>query len=510
MSISLSGHDLSIKEVVRIARHHERVSVDPKAKEQLIISRNFVDALVKEGRPVYGVNTGFGNFKNKAINPDQTEELQANLIRSHATGVGPLLSEELVRASIVVRINSLLQGHSGIRPVVIDRLLEVLNKDLYPAVPSQGSVGSSGDLAPLCHIILILMGEGELIVNHRRTAAAPVLRDCGFEPIVLQAKEGLALNNGTSVQTGIGCIALHDAKQLAKEFDIALAMSLESMMGSTKAYDARVHALRPHPGQIDCAKNIRQLCANSQIIESHENCDRVQDAYSLRCAPQVHGASRSAMTHIEEVLQREINSVTDNPLLFPEDGEAISAGHFHGEPIAQVMDYLKIAVCELANISERRTAKLVDPAYSEGLPAFLIPPEQAGLSSGLMIPQYVSAALVSENKVLAHPASVDSIPTSANQEDHVSMGTIAARQALEIVGNARQVLAIELLCAAQALDFRAPLTAGTGTAKAKHTIRSVVTFMEKDRFIHKDIEKIHWLLDGKLLKSVEQAVGELS
>jgi len=387
-------------------------------------------------------------------------------------------------------------------------LVVFLNKDIYPFVPSQGSVRSSGDLAPLSHIILVMMGEGEVIDRDgKRTASRPVLQSLGLAPLELQAKEGLALNNGTAVQAGIGCLALYDAVQLAKVFDVSLAMSLEVLMGTLAAYQERVHMLRPHPGQIVCARNVRTLCQNSGMVDKDEH--RVQDAYSLRCAPQVHGASRSAIEHISEVMHREINSVTDNPLLFPDDGDAVGAGHFHGEPVAQVMDYLKIAVAEFANISERRTARMVDPALSEGLPAFMIAAQEGGLSSGYMIPQYVAAALVSENKVLAHPASVDSIPTSAGQEDHVSMGTIAARQAFEIVQNAKQVAAIELMCAVQGADLRAPLTLGTGSAAVYRTIRAEVPVMKKDRILYTDIEKISALIPDKILEAAQQAVGSL-
>ena len=508
MAVTLTGSGLTIEEVVRIARSGEEVRIDQQAHERLEASRAFVDELVREERVVYGVTTGFGPFKDVFIGNGQTRELQENLIRSHATGVGEPLSEEQVRAMIVVRVNSLLQGYSGVRPLVVERLVDLLNKNVYPFVPCKGSVGSSGDLAPLSHLVLVLMGEGEVIVDGRRTPSRPALRSLDIEPISLMAKEGLALNNGTACQAAIGVLTLYDACQLAKVFDVSLAMSLEVLMGTLAAYEERVHALRPHPGQIDSATNVRALCADSAMMESHKDCGRVQDAYSLRCAPQVHGASRTALRHVREVLEREINSVTDNPLLFAKDGQAVSAGHFHGEPVAQVMDYLKIAVCELANISERRIARLVDVHLSEGLPPFLIPKEQGGLSSGYMIPQYVAAALVSENKVLAHPASVDSIPTSANQEDHVSMGTIAARQANEIVQNGYQVAAIELMCAAQGADLRAPLTLGRGTTAAHAFIRSVIPTLSCDRVLYTDLEQVRSLLPVRLLEVVQRALGK--
>lgn len=510
MPVILSGETLTIEEVVRIARGHERVQIAESARANLQKSRTFVDELVATGKVVYGITTGFGQFKSVVISADQAATLQANLIRSHATGVGEPLSEDAVRASIVVRVNSLLRGHSGVRQAVVDRLVDLLNFDVYPFVPSKGSVGSSGDLAPLSHIMLVLMGEGEVIENGKRRRTDEVMREKGLQAVTLMSKEGLALNNGTSVQTGVGALAVYDAMRLAKTFDIAYAMSLEVLMGTLSASDPRVHALRPHPGQITVASNTRRLCVDSRIMESHKNCNRVQDAYSLRCAPQVHGASRDTIWYVASVIERELNSVTDNPILFPDDGVAISAGHFHGEPIAQAMDFLKIGVCELANISERRVARLTDSSLSDGLPAFLIPKEQGGLSSGMMIPQYVAAALVSENKVLAHPASVDSIPTSANQEDHVSMGTIAARQAAEIVANARQVAVIELMCAAQGMDFRAPLAPGRGTEAAYRCVRTAVSFMEKDRVLYTDIEAIAKLVPDELIRTVESAVGTLA
>lgn len=509
MNISLTGETLTLEEIVRVARGRERIVIAPAARENLEKSRAFVDRLVGEGRVVYGVTTGFGQFKHVTIDPSQTAELQANLIRSHACGVGDPLTEEQVRATILIRINSLLRGYSGVRPLVVDRLVDLLNKDIYPFVPSQGSVGSSGDLAPLSHLMLVVMGEGEVFVHGSRTPAINVLKEKDIEPVVLLSKEGLALNNGTSVQTAIGALATFDAVQLAKVFDVSYAMSLEVLMGTSAACDPRVHALRPHPGQVAVAENVRKICADSGIMESHKNCGRVQDAYSLRCAPQVHGASRDTIAYAVSVVEREINSVTDNPLLFPDDDVAISAGHFHGEPIAQAMDCLKIGVAELANICERRIARMVDPATSDGLPAFLIPKEQGGLSSGFMIPQYVAAALVSENKVLAHPASVDSIPTSANQEDHVSMGTIAARHANKVVEHAKQVVGIELLCAAQAADFRKPFKLGKGTDAAYRLIRQHVPFLEKDRTLYPDIESIAKLVPSEIVKAVEIAVGTL-
>lgn len=510
MAIVLDGKSLTIDQVVQIARHHERVEISEEAKSNLIKARDFVDQAVQNGEVIYGITTGFGNFKNVTIDAAQTAKLQENLMTSHAIGVGDPLSEECVRASIVVRINSLLHGFSGVRPVAIDRLVELLNKDVYPFVPEKGSVGSSGDLCPLSHIMLVILGLGEVLVKGQRRPSSERLKEKGIEPIELTSKEGLALNNGTAVQTGIGVLAVYDAQHLAKLADVTLSMSLDVMMGTNRAFDRRVHELRPHQGQLDVSDNVRALSADSEIMNSHEGCDRVQDCYSLRCAGQVHGACRDGIYHAERVLTTEINSVTDNPLVFPDANEVISCGNFHGEPVALVMDYLSTCAAELGNISERRTAKMLDMANSEGLPAFLIDPEKAGLNNGFMIAQYTAAALVSENKVLAHPASVDSIPTSANQEDHVSMGTIAARQAREIIANTQQVIGIEAMCAAQGYDFRAPLKGGQGAHKAYELIRAEVPALDKDRVLYPDLEKTtHVILNDNFLSELEKVVGKL-
>lgn len=495
---------------MQIARHRERVSLDVDMQERHKVSREFVDRALAERKVIYGVTTGFGSFKNVVISPEQVEKLQRNLIMSHAIGTVEPMPEEWIRAPIVILINSLLHGYSGVRLEIVKGLINMLNHDIYPYVPSQGSVGSSGDLAPLSHIALTLLGEGEVLMEGKRAPSLVALNSADLKPMTLQAKEGLALNNGTAVQTGIGCLALADAEWLSKLTDAALAMTLESVMGSVAAYDQRIHALRPYVGQSEVACNIRSLCAHSAIIASHANCGRVQDSYSIRCAPQVHGACRDGIRYVRSVLEIEINSVTDNPLLFPDDNEAISGGNFHGEPIALAMDHLKLCASELANISERRTAKMMDPTTSEGLPAFLIPAKDAGLNSGYMIAQYTAAALVSENKVLAHPASVDSILTSANQEDHVSMGTIAARQAAQIVKNATTVIAIELLCAAQALDLRKPLEPGSGTKAIYTQIRSIVSTLTEDRILYPDLERLRArVVERDFLNAVETTVGAL-
>jgi histidine ammonia-lyase len=435
-------------------------------------------------------------------------QLQRNLLVSHAMGVGTPLTTEVVRAMLLLRAQSLSFGFSGIRLAVIELLLECLNRGVHPVIPCQGSVGASGDLAPLAHMALPLIGEGQAEYRGEVLGGREALDRAGLTPVVLEAKEGLALINGTQAMTAIGALVVHDAGRLATLADVAGAMSLEALKGTAAAFDARVTDVRAHPGAASVAGNLRRLAADSPIHDSHADCAKLQDAYSLRCMPQVHGASRDALTHVREVVTRECNAVTDNPLVFADTDQVISAGNFHGQPIALVMDYAKVAIAELANISERRIEHMLDPAVS-GLPAFLS--RQGGLNSGLMISQYTAASLVSENKVLAHPASVDSIPTSANQEDHVSMGTTSARQCAMILENATWVVAIELLNAAQALDFHHPLRPGAGVGAARDAIRRVVPTLESDRMLTPDLEAVRRImLDGSLTASVEQAVGTLA
>ncbi len=510
--VVVNGQTLTIEQVAAVAYDHaHRVVLDPAAKTAVQTARRFVDDLAARGEVAYGITTGFGNFKHVTIAADQTAQLQVNLIRSHAVGVGRPLSEPEVRAMLLIRANSLVKGHSGVRLELIEALMALVNAGVYPHVPEQGSVGASGDLAPLAHLGLALMGEGEAWVNGQQVPIADVLRRHGLQPIQFGAKEGLALTNGTTFMTAVVSLAVGRALIAAKVADIAGALTLEAIEGSIGPMDERVAALRPHPGHAQAAANLRRLTKGSGSVASLKGWKRVQDSYTLRCLPQVHGAVRDALAHVREVVARELNAATDNPLVFPEDREVLSAGNFHGEPIALPADYLGTAVAELGSISERRTAKLVDPATSEGLPAFLIPPSQAGLSSGLMIPQYTAAALVSENKVLAHPASVDSIPTSANQEDHVSMGSIAARKAREIVTNVEMVLAVELLSAAQAVDLRERRGLGQGTKVAHDLIRSKVPFVDRDRALYPDMEAIAGLIrSGELVRAVERAVGSLA
>lgn len=505
--ILLDGDSLKLEDVIKVARNYEEVGLSDEGQAKIIASRKIVDQILAEERPVYGISTGFGDFSTISISKDEREKLQRNLILSHATGVGAHLSEDVVRSAMMLRANSLAKGYSGIRLSTVEMLLHMLNKKITPAIPSKGSVGASGDLAPLSHMVLVMMGEGDAYLNGQLVTGAEALKQCGLEPIVLNAKEGLALINGTQIMTAVGTIVWHDAVNMMKAADIAAALSVEALRGTRSAFDPRVSLVRAHLGQIATGQNMLTLTDHSAIINSHTHCKKVQDAYSLRCVPQVHGASKDALRRAEETLTIEINAATDNPLIMPDTGEAISGGNFHGQPIALVMDYLKLAIAELGNISERRTNRLLDAHLSE-LPAFLT--AFPGVDSGLMITQYVAAALVSENKVLVHPASADSIPTSANQEDHVSMGTIAARQAREILDNVCNVLAIEMLAAAQGIDFLAPLTPGVGTAKAHQTIRSVVSHLDEDRIPAPDINSIHALItSGKLVGEVEGVVGVL-
>ncbi len=506
--VLVGGDALTIEDVVRVARADQAVALDPTCRERIAQSRRFIEEVVAEGRVIYGVTTGFGALKDRRIPPHAVSDLQINLIRSHAAGVGALLGRATVRAMLLLRANALAKGVSGVRIETVQLLLDMLNHKLHPEVPCQGSVGSSGDLAPLSHVALCLIGEGFLEREGSRVAAAQAFREAGLRPLRLGAKEGLALINGTQAMTAIGVLALAGAEDLARIADIACATTLDATMGSSRAFLPHFHELRPHPGQLASARNLLRMAEGSEIFASHADCDRVQDCYSLRCAPQVHGASRDAFGHVRRVLEIEINAATDNPLIFADRGEVLTGGHFHGQPVALAMDFLKIGLAELASISERRTERLVNPHYSNGLPAFLTP--DGGLNSGYMMAQYTAAALVSENKVLAHPASVDSIPTGAGQEDHNSMGTIAARQAAEILSNCQQVLAIEVLCAAQGLDYRHPLRPGVGPQAVREHVRSRVDSLGRDRPITEDLAAAAQLVrDGGLLQAVAAAVGSL-
>jgi|GEM_PF-1584 len=491
LEITINGNNLTLDTVYNVAYNSNmRVLIAKSAQQKVAESRAVIEQIIKQGQIVYGVNTGFGSFKDRIINSEQTEELQTNLIKSHAIGVGPFFSEPEVRAAILIRANSLIKGYSGIRIQVAESLLNLLNHNIYPYIPQQGSVGSSGDLAPLSHLVLVMMGEGEVLINNKRKPALETLKQNNIKPIKLSYKEGLALNNGTAFMTAVAALNIYNARLLLEWSDNSLAMSLEALRGTLDAYHNNVQEIRPHPGQIETARTIRNLCQNSQLIGPGNGYNNIQDSYSLRCAPQIHGAVKDTYNAVRKVIEIELNSTTDNPLVFPDQNKVISSDNFDGQPISTAMDSLAIAISELGTISERRIAKLVDPNYSNGLPAFLIPTNQAGLSSGFMIAQYTAAALVAENKVLSHPVSNDSIPTSANQEDHVSFGTIAARKCRDIITNTEKIIAIELMCAAQGLDFHQPLLPGLGVKKIYNLIRQKVTFLDQDRILYKDLEKI--------------------
>jgi histidine ammonia-lyase len=470
-------------------------------------TRRLIEKWVEEERTIYGVTTGFGALSDVVISKKDTRRLQQNILMSHAAGVGEPLDEEIVRASMALRIKDLARGHSGIRLETVEHLIALLNGGICPVIPAKGSVGASGDLAPLAHLSLVLIGLGEAFYKGQRMTGGQVLSKCGLKPIQLEAGEGLALVNGTQVMTAIGGLAVYDARNLSKVTDIAAAMSLEVLMGSRTEFNKRIHQIRPHPGQAAAADNMERIIQNSEIITSHKDCGRVQDAYTLRCSPQVHGATKDAVNYCRKVIETEMNSSTNNPLIFSENQDFLLGGNFHGQPVALALDFLSMAVAELANISERRIERLVNPMLS-GLPAFLV--GDGGLNSGFMIAQYTAAALVSENKVLCHPASVDSIPTSANKEDHVSMGTIAARQCREVLTNTEEVIAIELLCAAQALDLFTNLKPGEGTLEAYRVIRRVIPHLDTDRILATDIAAMKALIrSGKMLAAVEKKVGKL-
>jgi len=506
MKIKINGHELTIEAVIKVAREHWKVEVDETTLALIEESQKQVQHFVDEGRPVYGINTGFGKFAEQVITKDDTSLLQHNLIVSHACGVGNHFSEEVVRAMMLLRLNSLAQGYSGITLNTFNTLLTMLNRGVYPVVFDKGSLGASGDLVPLSHLALVMLGLGEAYVDGRVVSGAEALANAGIQPVKLQAKEGLALINGTQAMCAVGCLTLYDALQLAKLSDVAVALSMEALRGVITAYDAKVHQLRPHPGQLCSASNVRNLLQNSQRVTKQGEL-RNQDAYTLRCAPVVHGASKDAFRHVRAQLEVEINSVTDNPLIFPEEHCAISGGNFHGQSVAMAFDYLGIAIAELANISERRLEKLINPAINHGLPAFLS--ANGGLNSGFMIVQYSAAALVSENKILAHPASVDSIPSSGNQEDHVSMGTIAARKAQSILMNAYDVLAMEIMAATQAIEMVDHGKLGLGTQLAYQAVRNVVPFIKGDIVMYPHLQALSsYLKTGDLIKQLNTITME--
>ena len=503
--ITLTGSDLTIKDVVSCAREFEKVKLTVEANEKMMESQKLVIKLLHSNKTVYGVNTGFGNLSTEKIDKDDVESLQINLLRSHSCGVGEPLPSDVVRAMMLLRANSLAKGFSGIRPCVVQLLLDMLNNRIHPLVPSKGSIGASGDLAPLAHIGLCLIGEGTVVFENVEMSSKMAFEKVGIHPVTLQAKEGLALINGTQLMSALGCLFVSDAEILLKHAQIAGVMSLEALRGTNQAFRKEISMLRPHNGQIDCADNLWRLSQDSQIHDSHETCNKVQDAYTLRCMPQVFGASKDVFCFVKQIFETEINSVTDNPIVFPDLSISISGGNFHGQPLAFALDFLAIALAELGDFSERRIARLVDEHLSD-LPAFLT--KYHGLHSGLMIPQYIAAALVNENKTLCHPNSVDSISSSANKEDHVSMGANAGLKLAQISENVRAIIAIELLASAQGLEFLKPLTPAIGVQPAVDIIWSHVSKIDKDRSLHQDINIISDLIkEGLIISSVESRIG---
>jgi histidine ammonia-lyase len=492
--IQIDGENLRLEDVEEVALKGAKVKIATKAIAKIKKCRKYVEEVIGCGETVYGINTGVGKLCRVKIKPDEIEKLQRNLILSHAVSFGPIFSQEEVRAIMLLRANVLAKGNSGVRVKMIQTLVDMLNKGVHPMIPEKGSVGASGDLAPLAFIGLVMIGEGWAFYKGKLYSGKEALKKAGIKPLKLLAKEGLAMINGTQVMTAVGALALLRAERLVGLADMSGAMSAEAALCTPVAFDEKIQKVRKFKGQAQSAKNLRNLMKNSQIREFHKACPKVQDPYSFRCMPQVHGAVRDSIRHVRGVLETEINSATDNPLIFPDQGQVISGGNFHGEPVALAMDLLGIALSDLANMSERRTAALMDPDMSD-LPPFLA--AEPGVNSGFGTMQIAAAALVSENKVLAHPASVDTVPTSINQEDHVSMGTIAARKAREIADNTESVLAIEFLSACQGIDFRSPLKPGDGTGKIHRKIRTRVKKLIQDRIMMGDILRVKELMEDK-------------
>jgi len=506
-TIHIDGNSLSLEAVreVALAREGYNVQLAGDAREAVQRARAVVDALVAGNKLSYAITTGVGKLSDVRIAGPQIRKMQVNLIRSHAVGVGEPLSIAETRAMMLLRANSLAKGNSGVRTEIIDGICELLNRGVTPFVPSQGSVGASGDLAPLAHLALALIGEGECLDERgKRILTADALRKAGIKPLVLEAKEAVSLINGTQGMLAVGILQLLASEILVDTADVLSAMSLDALQGTDVAFDPRIHRVRPHAGQIKSAANLCRMLEGSELRESHRDCGRVQDAYSMRCIPQVHGAVRDTLAHCRRVMEVEVNSAVDNPLVFPEgdtaEGDILSGGNFHGEPVAFALDFLAIALSALAGISERRLERLVNPALNEGLPPFLAP--GAGMNSGFMMPQVTAAALVSENKVLAHPASVDSITTSGNKEDFVSMGMTAAMKLKRIVDNTRNAMAIEAMASAQALDFKAPLKTGPRGQAAHAAIRKVCDSMDEDRLMYRDFERLSELIASGTLAQV--------
>lgn len=503
--ILIDGDTLTLEQILQVARNEVTVELAPEAATRVRAARALVDRVAAGDTPSYGINTGFGTLAEVRIDKKDLRDLQRNLILSHACGVGTPLPLPEARALLLLRCNVLAKGYSGIRSETLTLALEMLNRGVIPVVPERGSVGASGDLAPLAHLALVFIGEGEAFHEGQRLPARKALEMAGLQPVVLEAKEGLALVNGTQAMCAVGTLLQLRAESLAELADVAGAMTLEGLLGSHKPFIPEIHDVRAHPGQKACAANLRRILVNSELVETHVNCSKVQDPYSLRCMPQVHGSAREGLSFARRILEVEVNSATDNPLVFTETERIVSGGNFHGQPISLAMDVVAMALTQLSSISERRVEQLVNPSLS-GLPAFLA--KNSGLNSGFMIAQVTSAALVAESRVLSHPASVDSIPSSAGREDHVSMGMTAALKGRQVSDFTRSCLAIELLVAAQALDFRLPGKPGKGALAAYELIRSKVPHMDRDRELHKDIEAVSQLVDsGELLSAVRSATA---
>jgi len=497
--LDVTGEDLTLSAFVQVVMDGRPVRLSPSAKRRMAAAHAVVQRAAAGTDPVYGINTGFGKLADQRIDPHDIRQLQVNLLRSHTAGVGEPLSREETRGILLLRANVLARGYSGVRPLLVEYLLTLLNHDILPVIPCRGSVGASGDLAPLAHLALVLIGEGAALVCGRLRPGRAALAQAHLKPLRLEAKEGLSLVNGTQAMLALGLLALSRCERLVDTADVAGALSLEALKGTPVAFDPRIHRLRPYPGQTAVAANLRSLLVGSEIRASHMTCPRVQDAYSLRCMPQVHGAVRDALDYARKTLGIEMNSVTDNPIVFPDQGDVLSGGNFHGQPLGLVLDHLAIAMTELASISERRIERLTNPEYGD-LPPFLSP--SPGLSSGFMLAQVTAAALTSENKVLSHPASVDSIPTSGNREDHVSMGMGSALKLKQVLANCEHILAIELLCAAQGVDFHRPLLAGAGSRLALELVRKEVSHLDQDRPLAPDIEQVRALVAGGMFSAI--------
>ncbi len=500
--IKIDGNSLSLEQIEAVAIQRTKIVLCADSIQKVEKCRRYVDKVIEEGQIVYGLTTGFGKFSTVTIPRENIAELQENLIRSHATSVGEPYSKEITRAIMLLRINVLAKGFSGIRLETLQTLVDMLNSGIHPIIPRRGSVGASGDLSPLSHLALVLIGEGEAELDGVILPGASAMQKAGLKPVKLCAKEGLALNNGTQVMAAIGVLAVLDAERLCKYADISAAMAIDALKGTPRAFDELIHNLRPHPGQLDSAENIRNMLKDSALRESHRNCGNIQDAYSLRCTAQVHGAVRDAISYARGVMEVEINSATDNPLIFADEEKVISGGNFHGEPLAIALDTMAIAISELASISERRMEQMLNPALNRGLSPFLA--ERPGIDSGYMIVQLTAASLVSENKVLAHPASVDSIPTSANQEDHVSMGSVSAIKLLQVMENVFTVLAIELMIAGSALDQRV-IPSSPVLELVKAQLRKEIEPLKKDRILYPDINRaVELLKSHKILAALGQ------